>query len=321
MNKEYFINLVKYPISGKARKYIKQYNELQSANKIKLIMTLVVRNEEDILEKNIRFHSAMGVDGFIVVNHKSTDKTSDILEKLKNENIVLDVLEKNSPNHQHHKWVNEMIKLAQKKYKADWVINADADEFYYSKDLDLKKSIYKYSKAGVNALWLDSTMVFPEDVENFWENKFWCVKRLQNFEYEKNSFFKDKKYGDFCTKEVCPKIIHATKGFISTTDGNHYVKMTKLKQVPCSEIVLYHYHVRSYKGFEGKIKRWADSAKYMPNYQGEHIKQMIEVYNAGKLRERFDEYYGEEIRNQLINFGLVAIDNSVHNFMEWKGLI
>lgn len=115
MNKEYFINLVKYPISGKARKYIKQYNELQSANKIKLIMTLVVRNEEDILEKNIRFHSAMGVDGFIVVNHKSTDKTSDILEKLKNENIVLDVLEKNSPNHQHHKWVNEMIKLAQKK--------------------------------------------------------------------------------------------------------------------------------------------------------------------------------------------------------------
>lgn len=321
MNKEYIKNLIKYPISGKARKWVRKYKEEQVANKIKLIMTLVVRDEEDILEKSIRFHKAMGVDGFIVTNHKSTDKTSEILEKLQAEGLVFDVLYKDSPNHQHHVWVNEMVSLAKNKYKADWVINADADEFYYSKDLDLKKSIYKYSSSGINALWVDSTMVFPQDVEHFWENKYWGTKRFQEFECKKYDIPKNRKFEDFDRQIVCPKIIHSTKGFISATDGNHYVKMKNLKQVPCNDITLYHYHVRNYKGFEGKIKRWADSAKYMPGYQGDHVKEMIAVYQDGKLRERFNDFYGEETKNFLIDLGIVSVDNAVRNFMEWKGLI
>ena len=119
MNKEYFKNLIRYPISSSARKWVTKYYQEQKANNIKLIMTLVVRDEEDILEKNIRFHKAMGVDGFIITNHKSTDKTDKILEKLQAEGLVLDVLYKDSPNHQHHVWVNAMVNLAKNKFKAD----------------------------------------------------------------------------------------------------------------------------------------------------------------------------------------------------------
>lgn len=39
----------------------------------KITMTLLVRNEADILEDNIRFHHAMGVDSFIVMDNLSTD--------------------------------------------------------------------------------------------------------------------------------------------------------------------------------------------------------------------------------------------------------
>ena len=321
MNKELIKNIIKYPISKKARKFIKKYKEEQASNNIKLIMTLVVKNEEEILEKNIRFHKEMGVDGFIVTNHDSTDNTSKILDKLQAEGLVLQVLYKDSPNHQHHIWVNEMVKIAKNKYKADWIINADADEFYYSKDLDLKNSIYKYSSSGVNALWVDSTMVFPQDVDNFWENKFWGTKRFQEFENEKYNIPKNRKFENFNRIIVCPKIIHSTKGFISTTDGNHFIKMNNLKQVPCSNIILYHYHVRNYKGFESKIKRWIDSAKYMPDYQGDHVKEMITIYKEGKLQERFNDFYGEETLNFLTNLGMISIDNAVYNFMEWKGLI
>ena len=42
----------------------------------KLIMTLLVKNEEDILEENLCFHKAMGVDGFII-----TDGTIEIIRK------------------------------------------------------------------------------------------------------------------------------------------------------------------------------------------------------------------------------------------------
>lgn len=321
MNTEYVKNLIRYPISGKARKFVKNYTENKHANSIKLFMTLVVRDEEEIIEKNIRFHKAMGVDGFIVTNHRSKDKTGKILEKLQQEGIVLKILYKDTPNHQHHIWVNEMIKLAKYKYGADWVINADADEFYYSKDLNLKKSIYKYSQAGINALWIDSTMVFPSDVEEFWENKYWVTKCLQDFEIEKFNILNEGKNKVFCTKVLCPKIIHSTKGFISATDGNHCVKLKKLKQVPCSEVTLYHYHIRNYKGFEGKVKRWADSAKYMPGYQGDHVKEMINIYNEGKLRERFDDFYGLKTREFFSGIGAISIDNSVFDFMEWKGII
>ena len=46
-----------------------------------LVMTLLVNNEADILEKHIRFHKAMGVEDFIVTDNNSTDGTIDILEK------------------------------------------------------------------------------------------------------------------------------------------------------------------------------------------------------------------------------------------------
>lgn len=321
MNNELIKNIIKYPISKTSRKWVKQYFQDKKISKIKLIMTLVVKDEQDILEKNIRFHKEMGVDGFIVVNHKSTDKTAEILEKLQKEGIVLDILYKDSKTHLHHKWVNEMVHLAKHKYKADWVINADADEFYYSKDLNLKKSIYKYSKLGINALWIDSTMVFPSDVENFYENKYWDVKHPTPFECEKLNIQEDEKFEYFQRQIVCPKVIHSTKGFISVADGNHQVEMFGLKQVPTAEIILYHYHVRSYKGFEDKVKRWMESIKYIPKYQCTRARQMIKLYEQGKLREKFDYLYGEETKKTLIDMGLVAIDNSVSNFMKWKKII
>ena len=34
-----------------------------------LMMTLLVKNEEAMLEQNLQFHKAMGVDGFIVTDN------------------------------------------------------------------------------------------------------------------------------------------------------------------------------------------------------------------------------------------------------------
>jgi hypothetical protein len=269
-----------------------------------------------MLEKNIRFHHAMGVDGFIVTNHNSTDKTAEILEKLKEEGLVLEIINKDTPNHQLHVWVNAMIRLAKHKYHANWVINADADEFYYSKDLDLKTSIYKYSKNGINALWVDSTMVFPQNIENFFENKYWYTKSFQEFEREIFDITNNKKFSNCISRSICPKIIHSTKGFITNTDGNHKIKMWNLKQVPCSDIVLYHYHVGTYKGFEAKVSRWMESINHHRN--GAHIREMVELYKAGRLKERFDDFYGDETREFLFDLGIVTIDKSVYNFLKYK---
>ena len=313
---EYIKHLVKYPISRTSRNYIKNYQP-----KIKLIMTLVVRNEEEILEKHIRFHHAMGVDGFIVISHKSTDKTNEILEKLKKEGLVFEIIHKDTPNHQHSVWVKDMIRLAKNKYKADWIINSDADEFYYSKDLNLKTSILKYSSLGVNILIVDSIFVFPYNEENFLLNEYFVTKPFQNFEIEQLGLKNDERFQEFTGSQGCTKVIHNTKDFKKVSDGNHFAEMRNKKETIPSNINLYHFHIRNYKGYENKVLRWIDSAQHMPEGQGQHMKDMIQMYKKGTLKENYENYFGNEMREFLIKQGVVTIDKSVSNYLKWKGII
>ena len=46
-------------------------------------MALKVRDEGDILEANLRFHHALGVDHFVVTDNGSTDETPEILAPLR----------------------------------------------------------------------------------------------------------------------------------------------------------------------------------------------------------------------------------------------
>jgi hypothetical protein len=53
----------------------------KQTKEVKLFMTLLVKNEEGMLEENLQFHKAMGVDGFIITDNNSTDSTPDIIRK------------------------------------------------------------------------------------------------------------------------------------------------------------------------------------------------------------------------------------------------
>jgi hypothetical protein len=46
---------------------------------MKLVMTLLVRNEADIIEANLDYHLAQGVDFVIVTDHGSSDETVELL--------------------------------------------------------------------------------------------------------------------------------------------------------------------------------------------------------------------------------------------------
>lgn len=163
------------------RKELMQGYKIYHPDDIKLIMTLLVKDEADIIETNIRFHKAMGVDGFIVTNNNSTDDTLEVLSRLKNEGLVLEIIDESDPTYQQEIWVDRMIKIAKKKYHATWVINADADEFYYSKDLNLKESIVKFPR--LNAIKVESMFSFPEDIDNFFENPYFNTNPIKDFEY------------------------------------------------------------------------------------------------------------------------------------------
>lgn len=318
--KEFFAKIMTCFIFDKQKRKIKRHKLMEKNANIRLFMTLVVKDEEQIIEKNIRFHKAMGVDGFIVLNHDSTDNTANILEKLQKEGIVKEIINKSGSVHQHRIWVNELIKIAKKKYKADWVINADADEFFYSKDWDLKKSIVRFD---ANSILLDSTFFYPaNDEENFLYSSYFIKKPLNKEMLEilnkKYSFDNQDSPLSKFTKVWCPKVIHKTKGFIKIEDGNHSVKMHFQREIPSSDIVLYHYYIKNYKEFEKKISKWR---KVKTREGFSYLSSLYAMYDEGNLKsDYYDKYYGAEMFNILREEGVVVKDTSVVEFLEYNNI-
>ena len=51
-------------------------------------MTLLVRNEEDIIRENIEFHLSQGVSYFIATDNRSIDGTADILREYEAKGVL-----------------------------------------------------------------------------------------------------------------------------------------------------------------------------------------------------------------------------------------
>ena len=96
---------------------------------MKLVMTLLVRDEEDIVRYNIDFHLKKGVDFIIATDNGSIDGTKDILREYE-ERGVLHLIDEKEQDFQQAAWVNRMGRIAREQYGADILFHCDADEFW-----------------------------------------------------------------------------------------------------------------------------------------------------------------------------------------------
>ena len=106
---------------------------------MKLAMAMKVRDEADIIELNLRYHAAQGVDEFIVTDNGSTDGTLEILERWRDDGRLRLISEPNADDFrdQGHWWVTRMGRMGA-ELGADWVLHADADEFWWPAGGDLR---------------------------------------------------------------------------------------------------------------------------------------------------------------------------------------
>jgi Glycosyl transferase family 2 len=105
----------------------------------RLVMAMKVRDEGDILEANLRFHHALGVDHFVVTDNGSTDETRDILKRYADAGLA-HVTEEPGTDYRVRGagWLTEMARTAATELAADWVIHTDADEFWLPIEGSLK---------------------------------------------------------------------------------------------------------------------------------------------------------------------------------------
>jgi hypothetical protein len=138
---------------------------------MKLVETLLVRDEADIIESHLDYHLAAGVDFVIATDHRSQDGTTEILESYARRG-VLRLIREEAEFTQQGSWQTRMARLAANEHGADWVLNSDADEFWWPTDSTLKEVLARVpSEYGVARGLLRNFIPIRDDTG-------WFAKRL-----------------------------------------------------------------------------------------------------------------------------------------------
>src|SRR6266699_1532468 len=105
---------------------------------MKLVMTLLARDEADIVDAQLAFHLNAGVDFVVATDHCSQDGTTEVLRAYEREGR-LHLIQEQGERLEQGVWVTSMARLAASEFGADWVINSDADEFWWPRGGSLKE--------------------------------------------------------------------------------------------------------------------------------------------------------------------------------------
>lgn len=274
----------------------------------KLIMTLLVKNEEVMLERNLIFHKIMGVDGFIVTDNNSTDRTLDIISEYKRKGWILEVIQERDTDYEQKKWVDRMVWMAKRKYHADWVINADADEFWYPKTGNFKDEL---GRVKANALVCQVVNVYPEKGKDWWQ---WNKVVVGIKDYEKYNL---SRYSIF--SPPFQKVLHRTVGYIQISMGNHKVAMFP-KLLAKGNIRIYHYNVQHKEQF---LKKMINGGKQLEQHKGKHggrhWRYFYNLYKEGKLEAEYERVIGTSCYDELVAKGFILTDASVASFFNEIG--
>lgn len=253
---------------------------------MKLVMTILVKNEADIIENNIRFHADQGVDAFLVMDNNSDDDTPAILERLKNEYDIT-VVHDESMEYQQAQWMTGLAKQAGRELGADLVISNDADEFWSTRDGSSLKSKLSEKDALVTVHRYNYILT-REDVEKP-DGYIFCRNKVINPVFYNIGDYLSEKKVILPLQKISPKVIVKPFGLRRIKGGNHRAKhwLSRRKRFS-NDIIVEHYPIRSFKQFEKNIRnRQKVIEKHPGKKMSPHYQRWLECLKSGDLENEF----------------------------------
>lgn len=254
-------------------------------------MTLLVRNEEDIIDANLRYHLNQGVDFVIATDHGSTDGTPQILEAYARAGH-LRLMHAAHERLETTQWdvATRMGRLAASEYEADWVINNDADEFWWPVTGTLKDAFAGIpERFGTLAAPRYDFVARPEDGRS-------VVDRMVVREVSPVVGYK------VANRAFRNIIVSAGSGGVSRESRRARVrkdrpimrvgfegmvdrKDTSLAMAPRWPVRILHLPISRFSQYESKVKLLIAQERRPLNRQAEKLER---VYESGGLRDFYD---------------------------------
>ncbi len=253
----------------------------------RIIMTLLVKDEEDIIAANLEFHHMMGVDGFVVTDNNSTDKTPEILEEYRRRGWILEIIRETATGYEQKRWVDRMIWIAKTTCHADWIINADADEFWFPASGSLK---HEAAATRANVIACNLTSVYPADGEQWYE---WS-QAVRQPEIMPRNVPPLHRHSIF-SKVDQPKVMHRADGYLQIHMGNHKVSMLPCCRKRSQDITIYHYNYRDRDRF---IRKMLNGSRELLSHKGKHGGRHWRYFGELLRHESPEEVYSGVIERE-----------------------
>jgi len=269
---------------------------------MKVVMTLLVRDSDELLRDNVEFHLRQGVDFFIITDNCSKDGTSKIVDDYVHAGLAESIFEAED-TYSQARWVTRMARRAASRYGADWVINNDDDEFWFGREGTLREELER---------------VLPEQVALTVQRRNHPPLAVSgDRHFLQAQIYRERTSLNALGKRLKPKVCHRGFADIEVDQGNHAAARAgaALPAMPTDRIVISHFPLRNYSAFERKISNggsaYARNTELGPNV-GATWRWLYGLLQQGSLREWYEQQSLPEDRViQGLEDGSLVIDDSV----------
>ncbi len=255
---------------------------------MKLVMTLLVRNEADIVDAQIAFHLHAGVDFVIATDNRSEDGTLEVLEHYERAGF-LHLLREEANDMRQETWVTHMARLAATEFGADWVINSDADEFWWPRGGSLKEvlAVVPERYGVVRGCWRHF-LPRRDDGSNFAERMTVRLARPAP-PGDKSTIF-----------HAHQKVAHRADPRVQVEPGNHSASGRDLRPLRSwYPFEVLHFSFRSLAQLERKAEGgWLRNARYEPTL---HWLLLDAAFREDRLDDYFESFV---VSNAALERGL-----------------
>jgi hypothetical protein len=264
-------------------------------------MTLLTRDEADVIDAQVAYHLHAGVDFVVATVNRSQDGTTDILERYERAG-VLQLLHEDGDDMRQDEWVTRMARLAATEHGADWVINSDADEFWWPREGSLKDVFATVpERYGVLRGCWRHFLPRPDD-GSFFAERMTVRLGTPAFPGDKGTIF-----------HAHQKVAHRADPDVLIEAGNHNALGAGLEPIRAwHPIEVLHFSFRSPSQIASKARGgWVRNDEYEPT---RHQLLLDEALREGRVDAFYDSFVvTDEALERGLADGTLAVDTRLRD--------